>query len=325
MYSARQATVGGIEVLQLADSSRDMRVSIAPSIGNIAYEFSVHEKNYLWFPYAGPAELKANPKLCGIPFLAPWGNRIDGFEYWVNDRKYLLNASLGNLRLDPNQKPIHGLLMFSPDWVVVSSGADEESAHATSRLEFWKHPPMMAQFPFAHQIEMTYRLAGGALQIEVAIENLCDQPMPVAVGHHPYFQLHDAPRDEWKAHIAARDHLVLDQFLIPTGERRPMEFADPHAVRERPLDDVFANLIREPDGTAQFRVMGGREKLTVSYGPNYRIAVVYAPEGRDYICFEPMAAITNAFNLAHSGVYSELQSIPAGGEWRESFWVTPET
>ena len=59
MFSSRQSIVGGIEVVQLADGSRDMRVSIVPSIGNIAYEFSVHEKNYLWFRYAGPGELKA--------------------------------------------------------------------------------------------------------------------------------------------------------------------------------------------------------------------------------------------------------------------------
>jgi sulfide:quinone oxidoreductase len=31
-----------------------------------------------------------------------------------------------------------------------------------------------------------------------------------------------------------------------------------------------------------------------------------------------MAGITNAFNLAHAGVYKELQSIPPGGQWRES-------
>jgi aldose 1-epimerase len=324
MYSSSQARVGGVEVVQLADASRDIRVSIAPSIGNIAYEFSVHGKNYLRFPFAGPAELKANPRLCGIPFLAPWGNRIDGLAYWVNDRKYLLNRTLGNLRLDSNQKPIHGLLLFSPDWVVISAGADGESAHVTSRLEFWKHPAMMAQFPFAHKIDMTYRLAGGSLQVEVAIENLRDQPLPVAIGHHPYFQLHDVPPDEWTVHIAARDHLVLDEFLIPTGERRPMGFADPHPLRAGPLDDVFTNLLHEPDGTAQFRVMGARERITVTFGPNYRVAVVYAPQGRDYICFEPMAAITNAFNLAHSGVYTELQSIPPGSTWRESFWVTPD-
>jgi aldose 1-epimerase len=37
-----------------------------------------------------------------------------------------------------------------------------------------------------------------------------------------------------------------------------------------------------------------------------------------------MAALTNAFNLAHKGVYRDLQSIAPGGQWRESFWITPE-
>jgi len=34
-----------------------------------------------------------------------------------------------------------------------------------------------------------------------------------------------------------------------------------------------------------------------------------------------MAAITNAFNLEHAGRYAELQHVPPGGVWRESFWV----
>ena len=71
--------------------------------------------------------------------------------------------------------------------------------------------------------------------------------------------------------------------------------------------------------------MGAQEGITVTYGPNYRVAVIYAPQGRDFICFEPMAAITDAFNLAHSGAYTELQNVPPGGAWRESFWVTPES
>ena len=35
-----------------------------------------------------------------------------------------------------------------------------------------------------------------------------------------------------------------------------------------------------------------------------------------------MAAITNALNLAHKGVYKDLQSIPPAGSWEESFWIT---
>jgi aldose 1-epimerase len=61
----------------------------------------------------------------------------------------------------------------------------------------------------------------------------------------------------------------------------------------------------------------------VTYGPKYTVAVVYAPPGKSFICFEPMSGITDAFNLAHAGVYKELQSIPPGGHWRESFWISP--
>jgi len=47
-YSARRAVVDGIEVVQLTDTARQVHVSIAPSIGNMAYEMSEHGKNILW-------------------------------------------------------------------------------------------------------------------------------------------------------------------------------------------------------------------------------------------------------------------------------------
>ena len=46
------------------------------------------------------------------------------------------------------------------------------------------------------------------------------------------------------------------------------------------------------------------------------------PAAKGFIAFEPMAGITNALNLAQKGIYKELQTIPAGGSWEESFWVT---
>jgi len=46
-----------------------------------------------------------------------------------------------------------------------------------------------------------------------------------------------------------------------------------------------------------------------------------ASTAKGFIAFEPMAAITNALNLAQKGVYKELQSIPPGGSWAESFWI----
>ena len=46
------------------------------------------------------------------------------------------------------------------------------------------------------------------------------------------------------------------------------------------------------------------------------------PTAKGFIAFEPMVAITNALNLAQKGTYKELQMIPAGGSWEESFWIT---
>jgi aldose 1-epimerase len=68
-------------------------------------------------------------------------------------------------------------------------------------------------------------------------------------------------------------------------------------------------------------------RLTEYYAglSKYHTAVVYAPggEGRDFICFEPMSGITNAFNLAHRGRYDDLQSIAPGAEWVESYSIHP--
>lgn len=322
-YSAQKDEVDGIAVVRLTDAARHAEVAVAPPLGNLAYEFKVNGKNALWLPYATLGEMKARPQFGGIPFLAPWANRLSEDAFFANGEKFRLNPDLGNIRRDQNHNPIHGLLTFSPDWRVTAVASDADSASVTSRLEFWKHPELMAQFPFAHTIEMTYRLHDGVLEVRTTLENLSAAPMPVGIGYHPYFQLHGVPRDQWKVHLAARDHFVLSKLLIPTGERKPVEFSDPLPLAGVALDDVFGGLVRDASDRATFSVTGAQEKISVIYGPKYTVAVVYAPPGRQFICFEPMSAVTNAFNLAHAGEYKELQSIPPGGTWRESFWIAP--
>lgn len=317
-YSVKRGLVDGVEVVELSDAATRTEVTIVPSLGNLAYEMKVNGKNVFWT--GKPlGELKAKPSQCGNPFLAPWANRLDQEAFHANGKKYLLNTGLGNVGRDGNGNPIHGLLTFSPLWKVVQEEANGDAARVTSRLEFWRYPDLMAQFPFAHTIEMTYRLAAGRLQVETVLQNHATEPMPVAIGFHPYFRLHDSPRDKWKVHLAAKEHLLLSRLLIPTGERKPAAFPDPVSLAGTQLDDVFTGL--EPN--AEFWVQGEREKISVIYGPKYTVAVVYAPAGRDFICFEPMSAVTNAFNLAHAGIYKELQTVPPGGAWRESFWIAP--
>jgi aldose 1-epimerase len=323
-YSAGKAVVDRVEIVRLTDASHNTQVSIAPSIGNTAYEMKVGGKNVLWFPFRGPAEWIASLTTCAIPFLAPWADRLDQDAFWANDRRYTLNPGLENLRRDQNGYPIHGLLYFSSAWRLVSAEADAHSARAVSRLEFWRHPEMMAQLPFAHSITMTHRLAEGVLEVETLIENHSSSPMPVGVGFHPFFRLHDSPRPQWSLHVAARQQVLLNQRMVPTGRLKKADYADPQPLSAVQLDDVLTDLDRGSDGRAVFWVKGKREMISVAFGPRYPVAVVFTPPEKEAVCLEPMAAITNAFNLFHRGLYKDLQSIPPGGRWKESFWIMPE-
>jgi aldose 1-epimerase len=319
-YSARRATVDTVDVVILADAARKTEVTILPSIGNMAYELKVNGKNVLYVPEGGLAKFKARPSLNGIPFLAPWGNRLDQPAFFANGKKYIFNMGLGNVR---GNIPSHGFLITSNAWKVAAVKADGKSAWVTSRLEFWKYPDMMAQFPFAHTIEMTYRLQKGVLQVETVLRNQSAEPMPVSIGFHPYYRLAESPRDKWKIHVPVRTHWVVDANKVPTGQTEPAGLPDPLPLEGRTFDDDYSNLIRGADGKAEFWIQGEKEKLSVMFGPKYTVCVLWVPAGGRFLCFEPMAAMVNGMNMAQAGTYKELQSIPPGGEWRESFWVRP--
>lgn len=322
-YSAKQFIDNGVTVVRLTDNRSGVQVSIAPSIGNRAFEMLVGGANILHFPFAHPAEMVGNRSLNGAPFLAPWGNRMpEGFH--ANGNFYRFNAGSGALRLDQNGIPIHGMLTASPLWDVTEAGESDDVCQVTSRLDFWKHPDLMANWPFAHDYEMTYRLAAGKLEVEVTIANRSAEPMPVAIGFHPYFQLPGVPIEEASARIPARRHVETDSRLVATGETTPVSFDGAVALKDRRFDDGFTDLVRGDDGRAVFSVEGGGRKIEVAFGGKYPVAVVYAPPGENFICFEPMTTVTNGVNLAHEGKYPELQTIAPGGRWRESFWISGE-
>jgi aldose 1-epimerase len=318
-YTAKQTSDHGIPIVRLTDAARGVEVSIVPSIGNRAYEMKVHGKNILYFP-TDLAEFQKKPDLNGIPFLAPWANRLDEPAFWANGKRYAFNTSLGNIR-NNNGLPIHGLLTEAAQWHVTEASADGKSAHATSRLEFWKYPELMTQWPIAHEYEMTYQLVDGALEVRLTVTNLSSEAMPLAVGFHPYYRIPDVPRDEWTGRVPARKIVVADGRLIPTGEFKPTDLPSPFPLKGRTLDTGFTDLERDADGRAHFSIESGGKKVEALFGPKYPVAVIWEPPGRDFICFEPMTAITNGVNLQHAGKYAELQTIPAGGKWTESFWV----
>ncbi len=356
-YSIKQTG----DIVQLRDARSDTTVSVMTSLSN-AYEMVVKGQNLIRMTFATVDEFRARPGLNGIPLLAPFANRLDEQAFYANGKKYNFDMELGNVR---GTIPIHGYLSSARDWKLVEAKADGKAAWVTNRLEFYRNPQWMKQFPFAHNLQMTYRLQDGVLEVQTRIENLSVEPMPVAIGFHPYFQLTDSTREDWVISVGARSQWLLAENKIPTGETEPIGklFPDPQAVplKDFDLDHVFGDLERDGQGRAVMSVRGKSQQLEVIVGPNYRAMVLYSPNpasargggtgrgrgappspaaagsspsvpltgtspnipNRGFIAFEPMVGITNSMNLAHKGLYKELQSIPPGGTWQESFWLRP--
>ena len=348
------------DIVQLEDKKHEIVVSIITSVGNTAYEMKVKGHNVLRFPFASVDEFRAKPAgLHGIPLLAPWANRLDEQAFYANGKRYPFDMQLGNVT---GAIPIHGFMSRTDQWQVVEVKQDGKSAWATSRLDTSKQAPWMKQWPFAHTIDMTYRLQDGVLEVFTKVMNQAAEPMPVSLGYHPYYQLTDSPREEWTVSIPARTRWLLSYQKVPTGVTESTAKFFPNgkgALKDYILDDVFSDLVRDSQGRATVVLKGRKQQLEIMQGPNYRSLVIYSPNPLNtglgsqipppnpnapaaappargsapppanplatpnFICFEPMAGITNALNLAHKGVYKELQYIKPGGTWQESFWIRP--
>jgi aldose 1-epimerase len=327
-FAAKQISVDGVPVVRLTDLKRGIEASILPSMNNTAYEMKVHGKNILYFPDMKLSDFQKKPAQAGIPFLAPWANRIDGTGFWANGKKYEFDAALGNIKKDQRGLPIHGLLGNSMPWRVTDVRADGQSAQVTSKLEFWKYPELMAQWPFAHEYEMTYRLADGALEVRTTVLNRSVDAMPLAIGFHPYYRIPDIPRDQWTLSMPGGKAVIADDRRVPTGELKAADLPNPLPLKGRTLDDGFTDFARDAKGRATFSIAAGDKRIELLFGPTYPVAVIWEPgspfgQAMEFICVEPMTGVTNGINLNHDGKYPELQTVPANGKWTGSYWIRP--
>jgi aldose 1-epimerase len=269
------------DVVQLRDTGNDTVVSVLTPVNN-PYEMVVNGKNVIRMNNVKSVDdMRARPGLNGVPLMAPFANRLDEPAFYANGKKYYFDTELGNIRAPI---PIHGYLTNASTWEVIDSGADANSAWVTSKMDFYKVPDYMAQFPFAHTLTVTYRLSGGALEVHTRIDNLSTEPMPNAIGYHPYFQLTDSGRNDWTLNAPAKTHWLLDNRNVPSGITQPAEDfwgTDPHnislsAFSETRIDDVFTDLERDSQGRSTFTMSGEEQSISVTVGPNYKTMLVYS-------------------------------------------------
>ncbi|MEO7890013.1 MAG: aldose 1-epimerase [Vicinamibacterales bacterium] len=281
-YSAK--TLG--DVVQLRDTRTDTVVSVLTAVSN-AYELVVKGENILQMTPANIDAMRANPGLRGIPLLAPFANRLDDLALYANGQKYNFDMELGNVR---GPIPSHGYLTGANGWKVIEAKADSAGAWVTSKLDFYRYPRYMKQFPFAHTLTMTYRLQDGVLEVRTRIDNLSAEPMPVAIGFHPYFHLTDSVRTDWSLSVPAKTHWIPDARDLPTGETEPAEKyfgPDLKAIpmknfETKQINEGFTDLERDAQGRGTVSMKGVKQQIDVTLGPKFKTIFVYSavPSGR---------------------------------------------
>src|SRR5262245_5866753 len=155
-YTARQDG----DVIELVDATAQMNVSVVWSMSN-AWRIQVKGQD-LVRPAASVSDFMARPGLSGMPLLGPFANRLDETAFYANGKKYNFDLELGNVR---GPIPGTGYVNGSKAWQLAEFKADARGAWVTCKLDFYRIPQFMKQFPFAHTVTMTYRVSEGAVEV----------------------------------------------------------------------------------------------------------------------------------------------------------------
>lgn len=212
--------------------------------------------------------------------IVPYSNRIANGRFDWDGRSFSLAPNVP--AVDP-VNPLHG-----PGWL--SAWSLLEATGDALRLE---HVYSGGDWPWAYRAELHYALDALGLTARLALTNLAAEPMPAGLGFHPYFTRSSTTsylglhRGEWQ-----RDSEGLPAAL--DRRDRAIDWWAGTPVDARVVDTVYA------DREGPLRICWPDRDLAVQIdcSDNLSLTSVFAPEGTDWFCVEPVSHMTDALNRA---------------------------
>jgi galactose mutarotase-like enzyme len=232
----------------------------------------------------------------------PWPNRIRDGAYEFRGHRLQLPLT------EPDRhNAIHGLVRWST-WQPVEH--TQERIH----LAFTLRP--QPGYPFILELAADYSLGPNGLRTIWSAHNVGSEPAPFGAASHPYLRPTTELIDGARLRIPASTYLEVDDRLLPTGRRLPVDgtpydFRVPRPLGPAVIDHSFADL----DGSAiEF------DGLRLAWDANHPFLHVFtgdtiAPERRRRgLALEPMSCAPDAFN---SG---EGLTVLEPGDYRSGSW-----
>ena len=283
-------------------SAGDLEATFAPEVGMVGSSLR-HRGEELLAQRGGLGEYAETGSTFGIPLLHPWANRLGATRYGQVE----LDPQRSPIRLEENGLPIHGLLSASPHWDVI----EQEDGFLAARFPF-DRPDLLAAFPYPHELSVAATIGDSALRIETTLRPTGVVAVPISFGYHPYLMLPGVPRAEFLVDLPVTARAQLDERGIPTGASDPVDF-EPGPLGQQTFDDLFPDIA----AGSRFGLEGGGRRIDVVFEEGYPFAQVFAPEGQDFICYEPMTAPTNALVTGDG-----LRRVEPGTEFSARFAIS---
>jgi aldose 1-epimerase len=270
-------------------SAGEAIVEIVPDVGGAIASFRWRDADVL---RRTPPEARAarDVRRHACYPLVPYSNRIAGAALRHAGRDHALARNFGD-----SPHAIHGV-GWQRAWTTLAADA----ATARIALDHDARGEGAPAWPWPFRATQAFALRadarGATLSVRLAIENAGDEAFPFGLGWHPFFPkpvgttlAFDAP---W-VWINDATQLPRERVAVPERWRFPTL---------RPLDDATLDNVFEPStGTATIAWPGAGLAVTIDADSAQDRRIVYVPENRDFLAFEPATHMTDAFNRAARG------------------------
>ena len=295
MAATRGVDAGEVDETALTLTADQVQATLAPQVGGrltslrvAGVERLVAERERL------ATGDRPDPLAWGCYPMAPWVGRLEAARVPWGDRDAVVAA-------DHGRHAIHGL-MHSRPWVV------RERTATTATLV----APLPSDWPWSGRVEQEVAVSPSSLLVCGTVD--AAQPMPAALGWHPWWRFDDATAVELR--VPADRVLVTDDELVATGETRPVagetDLRSGPRLGARRLDHTYIGL-HGPVGFAWPDVVAELEP-----GPGVVAVHVFVTERA--VCIEPLSAWPNAHVLDSRGVDGTgLATVVPGSPLRASW------
>ena len=263
----------------------------------------------------------------GGAFLVPYPNRIVGEA--SSDGKSVITHWRGHTLALPANFPsknpggpvvaIHGLITQAKvDNLHTQPTPDGETVtgvvHAGNFAGHW-----LSQT----DLHMAIALTGGAVDATITATNTGQEPEPMSIGSHPYFQIPSGQRAQARLHMPASMMAPVNNYgdVFPTGHLKAVTGTDYDynaeagvALDEHFLDDSFTHL-RRTRGAVEVKLIdpAANYGLKVSaLSPEIRAVQAYSPKNSSFVAIEPQFNLVDPFGKEWKGLDTGMVTLRPG-------------